>query len=326
MKNAIELLEVGLLDEKEKLTEIDYWLNVFNWPNGWHYDLDVIWTLKHIEALNLPKGATIIDAGAGLGVTQFILAARGYNVISLDFTKRLKPRFAEGIFDIKIIDSDLDGYRHEYMSFMSHGQPFVEKPRAQRKNLRAIAAKLLHPSKVLKYLAFLAYRAADKLHSSFNIHYYTEKSKDHSGYGKITFLRGIFNKIPLADRAADLLVSISAFEHNTYEDMQGSVEEFSRVLKDGALMLITTSASGGKDWYFEPSKGWNLSHGSLANWFRMQDSAPFDYPAAFLKMTGSAKMRGRISTYYKFSGNSGLPFGNLNDAKYVPVGIARCKF
>ena len=44
-----------------------------------------------IDNLNLKKGSYILDAGAGLGPLQYILAARGYNIASLDFKKRKSP-------------------------------------------------------------------------------------------------------------------------------------------------------------------------------------------------------------------------------------------
>ena len=40
-------------------------------------------------------------------MTQFILAARGYNIISLDFTDRKVPRFSRGIFNIDSISGGL---------------------------------------------------------------------------------------------------------------------------------------------------------------------------------------------------------------------------
>ena len=64
MKNNIELINPNILNNPKKINEINYWCNVFNWPNGWHYLMDQIWILNHIESLKLPKNATIIDAGA----------------------------------------------------------------------------------------------------------------------------------------------------------------------------------------------------------------------------------------------------------------------
>lgn len=54
MENCIELLDIDLMNDQAKLNEIDHWKKVLNWPNGWHYDLDLIWALKKIENLKLP--------------------------------------------------------------------------------------------------------------------------------------------------------------------------------------------------------------------------------------------------------------------------------
>ena len=81
MYGLIKFLPASLLKDRRKLMELTYWLRVMNRPNGWHYDLDHIWILNELEAAGLAKGATIIDAGAGQGIMQYLLAARGYNVI-----------------------------------------------------------------------------------------------------------------------------------------------------------------------------------------------------------------------------------------------------
>ena len=49
MKNNIELINPNILNNPKKINEINYWCNVFNWPNGWHYLMDQIWILNHID-------------------------------------------------------------------------------------------------------------------------------------------------------------------------------------------------------------------------------------------------------------------------------------
>ena len=51
----------------------DELVEVLNRPNGWHYDLDHIWILRSLESIDLPKGATILDAGAGMSCSSFWL-------------------------------------------------------------------------------------------------------------------------------------------------------------------------------------------------------------------------------------------------------------
>lgn len=326
MQDKIELLDVGFLEDKKKLREIDHWLKVFNWPNGWHYDLDIIWALKNIEDLCLPRGATIIDAGAGLGITQFILASRGYNVISLDFTKRQIPRFAKGIFTIECVDTDLGDYQHEYMSFMTYGQSKAGNSGSVKRNKLNRLRKIFYPKLFYRNISCIVYIFANYIHNRFNLFYLSEKIRDHSQFGKIIYLRGTFNSIPLDDNVADALVSISAFEHNTYEDMPGSILEFKRILKPGAPMCITTGASENKDWYFKPPKAWNFSQKTLSTWFDIpNDKISFNYREVFERIKNSKILNKRMSLFYKVTGDNALPYGNLKEMKYVPVGILKIK-
>lgn len=315
----IELLDVSLLNDFNKLDEIDYWLTVLNFSNGWHYDLDIIWILTKMEELRIPRGATIIDAGAGLGVMQFILASRGFKVISLDFGERKIPKYAEGIFSIKCINRDLGDYSHEYIQFMTYGQRPAKKVSIPIKS--KIMGYIKHPSRIL-YRIRSTLRRRDK----YNPHYFGELNRDHSNFGEITFLKGIFNDIPLSDNSTDALISLSAFEHNTFDDMPGSVLEFNRVIKPGCHMIITTSAAKEKDWYHEPSKGWNFEQGTLAKWFNIRHNSGFNFDLVLDRIRRSNNMRKRISPNYRYSAQNGLPYAKLKDAKYCPVGIVRNKF
>lgn len=317
MDDIIELLDTSYLEEAGLLKEIDHWLAVFNWINGWHYDLDIIWTIKQLEQNNIRPGSTILDAGAGYGMTQFILASRGYNVISLDFTKRTFPREATGIFDIEIIDNDLGSYTSEYMDYMTYGKSKNEFAHL----LRSAPKALFHPVKVVRYI--------NKINRKLRSHIINqnEKKQKHDGYGKITFLRGTFNSIPLEDKSVDALISISAFEHNKYQDMLGSVIEFNRVLKDGGIMFITTSAARDKDWYQEASKGWSFTKGSLSNWFNIPNkNIFFDYDTKYELIRNSKILDNRLADYYKSETNLTVPHGKLKNIEYIPLGIRKNKF
>jgi ubiquinone/menaquinone biosynthesis C-methylase UbiE len=312
----IELLDTLLLDDVAKLQEIDHWLQVLNWGNGWHYDLDIIWLLNHLEQLDLPRGGTIVDAGAGLGVMQFILASRGYNVISLDFGKRSIPKYAKGIFNIECIDGDLGSYTHEYMEFMTFGQNSIKKKSIPTTSI--VKDYMSRPSKIVYYIT-------NKIRQRYNTHYVNELRRDHAGFGKITFVRGTFNSMPIEDNTADALISISAFEHNTFEDMPDSIREFKRVIKPGTYMMVTTSAVKDKDWYHEPSKGWNLTQQTLSKWFGITDNISYNYDFVARNIKNCKKLKDRISAYYKYAPESGLPYGDLKKAKYIPVGIVKQK-
>lgn len=316
MKDLIELLDISLLENEKLLKEIDHWLKVFNWTNGWHYDLDIIWIVNQLEKNNIMPGKTILDAGGGYGISQFLLAARGYNIISLDFAQRHSPEKAEGIFNIEIIENDLGSFESEYMKYMTYksGNDFLN-------TLKSVPNAFLHPIKIIRYVN----KINKELQS--NLENRKERMRDHSKFGKIRFLRGTFNNIPLKDKEVDALISVSAFEHNTYKDMPGSIKEFNRVLNDSGIMYITTSAAREKDWYQEASKGWNFSKESLMNWFKISnENVCFDYDGKFKGITNSKKLSDRLGDYYKDKNNLTVPNGDLRNIQYIPVGIIKKKY
>ncbi len=91
-------------------------------------------------------------------------------------------------------------------------------------------------------------------------------------------------------------------------------------------MFITTSAAQNEDWYFEPPKAWNFSLKTLSSWFNIpSDKVKFDYPKVFKNISNSKILKKRMSPFYKLFGNNALPYGNLKEAKYIPVGIVKVK-
>lgn len=94
---SIEILSVDLLPENRPLVdEFNTLSKQYRIGLGWHYLLDLCWTAKQIS---LTPGMTVLDAGAGRGIIQWWLAARGIDVISVDrqrrdrFPKSLLKRF-----------------------------------------------------------------------------------------------------------------------------------------------------------------------------------------------------------------------------------------
>ncbi|MHB8086958.1 MAG: class I SAM-dependent methyltransferase, partial [Anaerolineaceae bacterium] len=55
---------------------------------GWHYYVDLIWIVNRLRENEIYPGSTILDAGAGNGLLQYLLSLYGYNVISIDFSPR----------------------------------------------------------------------------------------------------------------------------------------------------------------------------------------------------------------------------------------------
>ncbi len=305
MKGEARILDVELLEEKEILHEIDEWLTLLNWDNGWHYDLDIIWILKSLEKNNIKPGSTILDAGAGMGVLQFILAARGYNVISLDFAKRSMPTSVLNLFDFKMEENEVED-ENPYRSFMRFDK-------GARKEREVSIAKLI---------TFSLKKRFGGARSRFITLLNNIKNKKYKGSIKI--LQASFNEIPLESNSVDAVVSISAIEHNDFDLNGRAVSEFERILNNNGVSLVTTSvADQEKSWFHKESMGWCFSEKDINDIFGADLIGK--YEAVKKRMLSSTVLKKRLSMAYKISSRNGLPHGDFNKIQYLPVGIMRKK-
>lgn len=147
--NKIELLDTDLLQSPLKKWVLR-WKRIFRKGLGWHYLLDIIWILKNLDA---PPGAKILDAGAGQGLLQYLLAIKGYQVYSVDLSyyrlnliRGFMIKFAKGRiryyqndlmalpFDNKYFDAvvSVSAIEHNY-HFNDFGSIFDELERVTRK-------------------------------------------------------------------------------------------------------------------------------------------------------------------------------------------------
>lgn len=295
-QNKIELLDPSLLDSKE-FKIVDYWIKVFKLEIGWHYHLDLVWQLKEIKKLNLAKNDTIIDAGAGLGLMQFILASLGYNILSIDFTQRKASKIYSSIFNIKYEKKGL--YENEYVTHMN--------------NLFSI-------TKNKKRFNFL-----ERLNFKNIFEFIRTRIKS---YGEIKFITSDFSNLSfIQDNSISAIVSTSAIEHNdSIEKLSFSIKEFERVLKKNAPMLITTSASNKATWWHKPSKGYCFSESDLIKTFNISNfESNFDkYPNVLLNIQDSNYLKAKMPSFYLNNPNCGMPNG-IWDPKYLPVGIRKFK-
>lgn len=316
--NSIELLTPNLLVDQDKLTEIDHWLKVMNRPQGWHYDMDIIWVLKNIEKTEIQKGDTILDAGAGMGITQFLLAARGYNVISLDFTPRDFPPLAQGIFEIEVKPQDRLGYKHDYMAFIKYGQE-------KKGNNRDLKSILLQRglNAVKKGPGYFVNRLNARYQKMKNMRLNkSEKKKNHDEFGTIRFLRAPFHEIPLEDQAVCALVSVSALEHADLELIDQNINEMKRVVKKGCPLLITTSTTDKKeDWFHEKTQGWCFSEESMKKMIGSSANTDFDHAVSERNILNSALWRSRIDPYYANDPESGFYKKKVQRLPYLSAGL-----
>jgi ubiquinone/menaquinone biosynthesis C-methylase UbiE len=284
--NAIELLSPELIRNKPELTAlVTEAQETLNHPFGWHYLLDYIWILD--RARTLPPGSLILDAGAGQGMLQVLLARMGHRVISTDFSPRVpRPIYAEHCSIVTAHSGDEldpDYVRHMYAAYPGRTPPPVR----------------LAPDDITRLFA----------EEKADIVYYTADI-------------GHMPQVP--DHCLDAVVSISALEHNDHAGVRRAVAELERTLKPGAPMWITVSAARDQDWFHEPSKGWCFSEKSLVELFGLgePESNFADYDRIFALLTEGEGLKERLAPFYFTSGNNGMPWGVWNP-QYQPVGVAR---
>lgn len=299
--DKIELLAVELLENSpQNLTFIDRMKKALSLELGWHYVLDLLWILEHIK--HLRKGSTILDAGAGMGLLQFLLATEGYNVISVDYSQRTIPKHLKPIFAMRYHAADMP-FHDAYSEWT--------KKAAQKNTARN---KLVAASKLL------------------NIQYLTLLIKSFPAtsakFGNIAMYQAdVKNMDFLQEATVDAVVSLSVIEHIVYEDIHKAIGEFLRVAKHHSPVIITTSASRDKDWFHEPSGGWCFSEPTLKRIMGMKGDTRSnwaEYDTLFSGLKNSGKMKARLSPMYFRSGANGMPWG-IWDPKYQPVGILKIK-
>lgn len=288
--NQIELLSLELLDLDNKVTQEVYREKVARNKNiGWHYMLDLVWTM--IKIRDLPAGSWILDAGAGNGLLQYLLIKNGYRVISVDFTKRIGPR------DINwVAISNGEIYDNEYLQ---HLKDNYAAENTSLDNEILLRSKMELDEYLGNNLCDLIFYRSDL--SDMNL---------------------------LSDGSVDAVVSISAIEHNDLNTAKNIVYECLRVLKQSGRMMITTSASETGSWYHKPSKGWCYSEEALKELFQFKEQPESNYQSFKSLMeamsTPGNVLHEQLASFYFESGNNGMPWGKWLP-KYLPVGIVKIK-
>jgi ubiquinone/menaquinone biosynthesis C-methylase UbiE len=308
MTNKIKLLDSSLLEDRDKLQELDYWFRVMNRPNGWHYDLDHIWVLRELELAGILPGSTIVDAGAGQGIMQYLLSSRGYNVISLDFSSRVRPSRSAGIFDIRGNGEALINYKHPYMSFISYGgsSGFDLLARWRLSKLKKIP-KLL--SGLYRTTIFMSYYLWERFVAQ------------HKAYGSITYLRAPFHATTLRSASADAVISISAIEHADIGLINDNIKELLRILKEKSPLLLTTSASiKDENEFHEKSSGWCFSLASLTSFFPNSE-VEFDPVSCTRSLMQSQMFIKRLDPYYHQDKDAFCYKKKINKFPYLPVAV-----
>jgi ubiquinone/menaquinone biosynthesis C-methylase UbiE len=304
---SVELLAPGLLTaHPQHLAKIDNLRKSLGLDIGWHYALDLLWILDKVSVLQ--PGSTILDAGGGKGLLQFALAEKGFNVISVDFSKRRLQIPILASYRTEFKKGDLS--TGEYLDHMT-AKDSGEHPLSSRQML--IFRSALY--KVRRFLSALIH---------LPIFLFKRRGERHE-IGRIVFYQSNILHMPdIKDASIDALVSLSAIEHMKKPEIVDALKEFCRVLRPRSLMLITTNATSDDDWYHEPSMAWCFSEQSLLEIFRLKPGCPtnwIEFDTILERIRKSKDLRERLSPSYSLSGKNGMPWGKW-DPKYVPVGLS----
>uniref|UniRef100_UPI004049EF42 methyltransferase domain-containing protein n=1 Tax=Flavobacterium sp. TaxID=239 RepID=UPI004049EF42 len=234
---SIKLLSVDLLNNFRLLSLTKLFSVFLQRPQGWHYYFDQISLISNSkkEFNYKPK---VLDCGAGLGITQFLYSYFGFDVYSLDFSKRYFPTYYKLFFNIIELDNPSFDYSHDYQKFITYNNKFIEKIRVSNFIFRLsnwVVSKTLFILSIPLFLILMLF---------------------NKGRGTIYVVRAPFHKIPFEDSFFDLVVSVSAIEHSDIDILDKGLKEFKRVLKSSGQIMITTSLSNkGQSYFHEPTKG-----------------------------------------------------------------------
>lgn len=292
--DRLELLSVRLVDEHAELTRAIHGLAArLGIQLGWHYILDLVWImtrLPHVERVR------VLDAGAGGGLLQWFLAERGACVLSVDRLDRSQPpAWLRQRYSMRgLCEDDL--------------RPYGLKGAWQSPTSAPLALRLV---RVARRAARMAVgRFAAKAPGTVIVHQSDLIALDD-----------------VETESIDVVVSVSALEHNPRAEIGAVVAELLRVLKPGGRILATLAAASHEDRFHEPSQGWCLTERSLRQAFRLAPEAPSNFTAhdrLFAELRACSELRDNLAPFYVLSGENGMPWG-IWDPLYQPVGVVKVK-
>lgn len=331
MPDKIEILSLNMFQSHEAEIEIVERLQKkLKQGIGWHYYLDLAWLIKELN--DLPRGSVLLDAGAGYGLTQFILAELGYNVISADFVARTfshkyLKRYGRLIYNLNEQDDSFDNpyTRHLKKNFniALKKKPISRIDRLFRRLLNRFGNTNSPPGTAVSMIEKHKYRPSQKQQNRF------DKTNTAKDYGKIFIYKCDLKDMSLLpDNFVDGVVSVSALEHNEHKDIKNCVAEILRITKPSGPLLLTVSASLSTDWFHQPSKGWCFCEGSLKDLFDLPENVCSNYSEKenifnLLKQENN-ELHARLAPFYFKSGDNGMPWGRWKP-EYQPVGIRKIK-
>jgi SAM-dependent methyltransferase len=291
VEEKIEILPVSLLQQyDQEVKDLRLLACRLGIEFGWHYLLDLIWVIGH---LNQIRNARIMDAGAGVGIIQWYLAEKGAEVISVD--------------------------RHSRADLPLHFRIFFSVEGLRQSDLNPFFKSITHsPDQKKRRLGILLRSLVCILRAGF--------PKTAAGRVLI-YNQDIQNLADINDDSIDIIVSISALEHNQRENVAYVVSELMRTLKPGGMLLATINSSKDKDWFHKPSQGWCLTEGSIREIFDLSNDITSNfnqYDKLFSDLYQCSELRDNLAKFYSRSGNNGMPWGVWNP-QYLPAGVLKVK-
>jgi SAM-dependent methyltransferase len=288
-------------------------------PLGWHYLLDLTWLLSEASA---PEGSVVLDAGAGLGLMQFLLAERGYRVISADMEIRKPSADLTTLYQFKTIGSTGE-IAHDYLDHRGAARTPTVSHAIQNK------AKSLLDTPPREWIGRFFRRPSATSGAAHGPNPAAQpnltKPHDLPPRPTIELLRCNLESMPeVADASVDAVVSVSALEHNRPEEVKRIVRELQRVLKPGGAMLHTISACREGISHHEPSHSWLLDEAGIIDAYDLRrPESNFDrFDEVFESLRQSRYLRRWLSAFYYRGGKNGMPWG-VWDPQYQPVGVRR---
>ena len=219
----IELLLPTLLKNRLLVIYLKIFSVFLNRPQGWHYYLDQIKIINSLRHTSNRNNLNVMDAGAGLGITQFVLSSLGFKIYSLDFSDRKFPKYYHWFFNLEYLDNPNFNYTHKYQSHIKYNNTFLDKFRnglSIPKLFNWFFSKILFLFSIPIIIIFKLLKPK---------------------FGKIHIIRAPFHELPFDNNFFDYIISVSAIEHSDKEILNNGIEEFKRVLKFNGKLLITTS-------------------------------------------------------------------------------------
>ena len=296
--DLIEILPASMLDSHRILVEqMRHVSSELGIGLGWHYLLDLSWAAHMLWA---GRGDSVMDAGAGVGVMQWWLAAQGINVLSVDANSRahLDLRLRAWCPTDGLRPTDLEPVpRLRWRGLLPPRSPrqWHHWPRKAYATVRGTATRVPNPP---------------------------------SDRGTVTTYNQDLAHMPdIPDASLDGVVSISALEHNRPDELRGIVKELMRVIKPGGRLVATLGAAKKEDWFHGPSRGWCYTEATLREVFELSDDCPCNYglhDELFQALRDCGELRDNLADFYFRSGNNGMPWG-VWDPKYQPVGVIKVK-